>query len=103
ELLLELAADAAAGRALALDAQFAAAIGRVLDDPALDGSLRALMLALPNLRVLGEATNPIDYSALYAAREFAIAELARAHRARFAAIAAEQRGDRPYRIERTAI
>jgi aminopeptidase N len=117
EILLGLAADAAAGRPLALDAEFAAAIGRVLDDRALDGSLRALMLALPNLRVLGEAqvsrsepqasedhrTATIDYTSLHAAREFTIGELARAHRARFEAIAREQPGDRPYRLERAAI
>ncbi len=103
ELVLELAADAAAGRPLALDAEFTAAIARVLDDPALDGSLRALMLALPNLRVLGEAMATIDYASLHAAREFAIAELARAHRARFEAIAAERPGDRPYRTLRAAI
>ena len=103
ELLLELASDAAAGRPLALDAEFAAAIGNVLDDPALDGSLRALMLALPNLRVLGEAMETIDYASLLAAREFAIAELARAHRQRFEAIASERPDDRPYRIERAAI
>jgi aminopeptidase N len=118
ELLLGLAADAAAGHPLALDPEFAAAIGRVLDDPALDGSLRALMLALPNLRVLGEAqvsrsepkasedhqqTAAIDYASLFAAREFVIGELARAHRDRFAAIARERAGDRPYRIERAAI
>jgi aminopeptidase N len=103
ELLLGMAEEAAVGRALALDAEFAAAIGRVLDDPALDGSLRALMLALPNLRVLGEAMATIDYASLHQAREFAIAELARAHRARFEAIAREQPDDRPYRIERTAI
>ena len=103
ELLLELAADAAAGRALSLDPEYAAAIGRVLDDPALDGSLRALMLGLPNLRVLGEAMATIDYAPLFAAREFVIAQLARAHRDRFEAIARERAGDRPYRLERDAI
>ena len=103
ELLLELAADAAAGRPLALDPEYAAAIGRVLDDPALDGSLRALMLSLPNLRVLGDAMATIDYASLFAAREFVTAELARAHRGRFEAIAREHAGDRPYRIERAAI
>jgi aminopeptidase N len=103
ELLLELAADAAAGRPLALDPEYAAAIGRVLDDPALDGSLRALMLGLPNLRVLGEAMATIDYASLFAAREFVTAELARAHRSRFEAIARERAIDRPYRLERAAI
>jgi aminopeptidase N len=103
ELLLALAADVAAGRPLALDAEFSAAIGNVLADPALDGSLRALMLALPNLRVLGEAMSEIDYASLHAAREFAIAELARAHRALFEAIARERAGDHPYRIDRAAI
>ncbi len=103
ELLLELAADAAAGRPLVLDAEFAVAIGRVLDDPALDGSLRALMLGLPNLRVLGEAMKRIDYASLHAAREFTLAELARAHRARFEEIARERADDHPYRNDRAAI
>jgi aminopeptidase N len=103
ELLLELAADAAVGKPLALDPEYAAAIGRVLDDPALDGSLRALMLGLPNLRVLGEALATIDYAPLFTAREFVIGELARAHRGRFEAIARERAGDRPYRLERAAI
>jgi aminopeptidase N len=103
DLLLALAADAAAGRPLALDPEYAAAIGRVLDDPALDGSLRALMLGLPNLRVLGEAMETIDYAPLFAAREFVIGQLARAHRDRFAAIARERPDDRPYRLDRAAI
>jgi aminopeptidase N len=103
ELLLALAGDAAAGRPLALDPEFTSAIGRVLDDPELDGSLRALMLGLPNLRVLGQAVQPVDYASLHAAREWTIAELARAHRARFEAIARKTRADGPYRIDRASI
>jgi len=103
ELLLALAADVAAGRPLALADEFAAAIGALLEDPDLDGSLRALMLALPNLRVLGQAMAPIDYASLHTAREFAIAELARAHRGRFEAIARAAGGDGAYRIDRASI
>jgi aminopeptidase N len=101
ELLLALAADAAAGRPLALAPEFVAAVGRVLEDPQLDGSMRALMLSLPSLRVLGQAQATVDYAPLHAAREFAIAELARAHRDRFAAIA--DAPDGPYRVDRAAI
>jgi aminopeptidase N len=103
ELLLELAGDAAAGKPLALAPEFAAAIARVLDDPELDGSLRALMLGMPNLRVLGQAVQPVDYASLHTAREWTIAELARAHRARFEAILRETRSDGPYRTDRASV
>ncbi len=102
ELLLELAAAAAGGTPLALDPAFVRAIGAVLDDGELDGSLRALMLALPGLRVLGQAMSPVDFGALHAAREFAIAELARAHRGRFEAMAEVGEGE-PYRLDRSSI
>ena len=53
ELLLDLAYDAAAGRELHLDPLFAQAIGRVLADTRLDGSIKSLMLILPGERQLG--------------------------------------------------
>ena len=102
ELLLALAGDVLAGRPLALAPDFARAFGALLEDPGLDGSLRALLLALPGVRVLGQAMEPVDYAALHAAREFAAGALARAHRARFEAIA-ESAPAGPYRLDRPSI
>jgi aminopeptidase N len=102
ELLLALANDAREGRALALAPELEAGFGAVLDDAALDGSVRSLMLMLPGLRVLGQAVEPVDYAALLAAREFTVEALARAHRSRFEAIVqSDARG--PYRVDKDAI
>jgi aminopeptidase N len=79
ELLLELAREHAAGRPLALDPLFSQAWGRVLADPALDGSLKALALTLPSERLLAQEMAVIDPDALHAVRRFAQLELARAH------------------------
>jgi len=102
ETLLALADDAAAGRALALPDDFTDAVGAVLDDEALDGSLRAAMLGLPGLRVLAEEREVIDYRPLFEAREFARAELARRHRAPLEALALKP-APAPYRVEKSQI
>jgi aminopeptidase N len=81
ELLLELAADVIAERELVLDPLFVEAYGRVLADPQLDGALKALALGLPSEKLLGQEMEVVDVDALHAAREFALGELARAHRA----------------------
>jgi aminopeptidase N len=80
ELLLELAQRAARGEPLALDPLLVEAFGRVLDDSRLDGWFRSLALTLPSESVLGQEMELIDVDALHSVREFAIAELARAHR-----------------------
>jgi aminopeptidase N len=97
------AADAARAGRYALDPSSPPAIGACSTIPRSTARCARCMLALPNLRVLREAMATIDYASLFAAREFVIAELARAHRDRFAVIARERAGDRPYRIERAAI
>ena len=102
EVLLELASDAAAGRALELPADFEAAMGAVLADPGLDGSLCAAMLELPPLRVLAEEQAPIDFAPLLAAREFARAALARAHRDALEALAGAP-APAPYRPDKVQI
>jgi aminopeptidase N len=80
ELLLELAACAAGGQPLVLDPLLVEAFGRVLGDAHLDGSFRSLAISLPAENVLAQEMEIVDPDALHAAREFAIAELARAHR-----------------------
>ena len=101
ELLLALAGDARAGRELRVPRAFTDAYGAVLDDASLDGSLRALMLALPGVRVVAQAMTPIDYAALHAARECVLRGLARAHRARFETLA--DVGDGAYRPDKASI
>jgi aminopeptidase N len=102
-LLLELTADAAAGRPLALDPLFVEAFGRLLIDQNLDGSLRALALTLPSERLLGQEMEVIDVDALHSARQFAIAELARSHRAALEATYERCSAAAPYRIDRASI
>jgi aminopeptidase N len=102
-LLLELAGDAAAGRALALDPLFVEAFGRLLVDPELDGSLRALALALPSERLLGQEMEVIDVEALHAARQFGIRELARRHRAALEEVYERCTPEEPYRVDRASI
>jgi aminopeptidase N len=103
DLLEGLAADAAAGRPLALPESFAEAFGRLLADESLDGSLRALALALPSEKLIGQAMSVIDVDAIHAAREFAIRELARSHRATFERIHEHAQSDTPYATDRASI
>jgi len=79
-VLLRLAADAAAGRPLALDPRLVDACARVLADPGLDGSLKALALTLPNERILGQHQEVVEVDGLHAARRFAVRALATALR-----------------------
>ncbi|MEZ4454651.1 MAG: aminopeptidase N [Nannocystaceae bacterium] len=79
-VLLRLAADAAAGRALALDPGLADGLRRVVVDPARDGSLKALALTLPDERLLGQAMDVVDVDGLHAARTFALQAVAAALR-----------------------
>ena len=103
ELLLGLAAEAAAGRALALPSHFVEAFGRLLADASLDGSLRALAMTLPSERLLGQAMPVIDVDAIHAAHQFAIRELARAHRATLEALYTRCATPGPYRSDRASI
>ena len=62
-----------------IDPRFVEAWGRILGDERLDGSLKALMLTLPDERVLGQAMDVVDPDGLHAVRERAVTELADAH------------------------
>jgi aminopeptidase N len=103
ELLLELAREHAAGRPLALDPLFAEAWGRVLADGSLDGSLKALALALPSERILAQEMAVIDPDALHAARRFAQAELARAQRGALLEVLGATRSRGPYASDPASI
>jgi aminopeptidase N len=102
-LLLEMAGALAKGAAAPLDPLFVEAFGRVLGDPSLDGSLKALALTLPDERVLAQEMNPIDVDALHEARERALRELATAHRAAFEETCRRSAPDGPYRIDKPSI
>jgi aminopeptidase N len=75
-MILAMVADRAAGRPMALDERFVIAWGRILDDDALDGSLKSLMLTPPDERVLGQAMDEVDVDGLHAARERVLRALA---------------------------
>jgi aminopeptidase N len=102
-LLLGVAEDAAAGRALQLDTRFVEAFGRVLGDAELDGSLKALALRLPDERLLGQQQDVVNPESLHAARSFARRTLGEAHGAALRATYAAHRAPGGYRIDRTAI
>jgi len=104
--LLDLTRDAAAGRPLSLDPAYLAAVERLLADPELDGSMKALALTLPAEKTLGLEMDVVDVDAIHAAREFARAEIGRVLRDRFRALCAPvspgaSRG--PYSFERAAV
>jgi aminopeptidase N len=93
----------AAGRKLALDPLFVEAFGRVLADSQLDGSLKALALSLPSEKVLGQELEVVDVEALHSAREFALRELAKAHRAQLRGTYEACATGEAYTINRAAI
>ncbi|AVZ78982.1 aminopeptidase N [Zoogloeaceae bacteirum Par-f-2] len=77
-VLLALAADAAAGRALNLPEPFVAAFARLLRDDNLDPAFRAQALALPSETYLLERMEPADPAALRAAQIHLTAALGKA-------------------------
>ncbi len=70
-----------AGGEPTLDPDFSAAFGRILVDPALDGSLKGQALTLPGEKVLGQDLDVIPVDALHEARERMRRALADVHRA----------------------
>ena len=102
-ILLELTAEAGAGRPLRLDPLLVSAFGGVLSDAALDGSMKALALALPGETLIAQELAEVDPAAIHAARRFALRALAEAHRAAFAAVFEKCHTRAPYSIERKEI
>ncbi|MCK9984408.1 MAG: aminopeptidase N [Azoarcus sp.] len=74
-VILALAADAAAGRALALPAAFAQAFRALLNNAALDPAFRAQAAALPSETYLLERMEPADPASLRAALMYMTREL----------------------------
>jgi len=102
-VLLGLAADWAAGRPLVLDAAFADAFIKVLEDPTLDGSIKALMLDLPEERLLAQQQAVVDVAALYAAREFLRQALAQRFETAWRRIYHAQATEAPYCYDKPAV
>jgi aminopeptidase N len=102
-LLLELAAAASRKAELAIDPRLSAAWRSVLDDGALDGSLKALTLTLPDERLLGQQMEVVDVDGIHLARTFATRALARAHAEALRETYERLRPHGGYSIERSAI
>jgi len=102
-LLLDLAREAAAGRDLRLDPLFTQAFGRVLADPALDGSIKSLTLLLPGERHLGMQMDVIEVDAIHRARQFVRKELARTLRDEWVALFDANGSQSPYRNDKRSI
>ena len=98
-LLLEMAQTG--GREL--DPVFVEAWGKVLADPELDGSLKALALALPSEIKLAQDMQVIDVDALHEARQAARRQLAAAHKAALEATYDRLNDGKPYANDATSI
>ena len=103
ELLVEDAGAIAAGGTPALDVGFAEAWGRTLADEGLDGSLRALALALPAESVVAQEMSVIDPDAIHAARERMGRALAEHHVDALWRTFRDLAPDGPYRLDRASI
>jgi aminopeptidase N len=80
KLLLEMASAIQSGKPAAVEPSFIEAMGKVLADARLDGSLKALALTLPAEVQLAQEVEPVDPDALFAAREQVRREVAKALR-----------------------
>jgi len=78
--LLRMAAAVASGEAIELESAFIRSWGAVLSDDALDPSLKALALELPEERVLGQSMAVVDVDCLRTARKAAMTTLGQIHR-----------------------
>ncbi|MEL6186181.1 MAG: aminopeptidase N, partial [Myxococcota bacterium] len=89
--------DLVEGRATEVDRAFVDAFGSILSDADLDGSLKALAMALPPSRGLAQRLPSVDPAALFEARERVLTTLAEAHasqlRATYDAMAAKSGTD----------
>ncbi|MGB8221863.1 MAG: aminopeptidase N [Polyangiales bacterium] len=79
-VLLRLVDKAIAHETLELDEGLVHAFRKVLADPRLDGSIKALTLTLPSEELLAQALDVVDPDAVHRARTFAVCEIANALR-----------------------
>jgi aminopeptidase N len=96
QVILGLADDVRQGRALKLDADFAAAFRVTLVSGHPDGAFLAETLTLPTEKYLAELVPVVDPGALHAARQFVIRSLSAAFRDEFLTVCAANRSDLPY-------
>jgi len=75
-VLLGLVHRCAERRELRLDEGLVHAFRKVLSDPSLDGSIKALTLTLPSEELLAQELRLVDPAAVHRAREFAVQEIA---------------------------
>ncbi|MGB5265529.1 MAG: aminopeptidase N [Polyangiales bacterium] len=75
DVLLELVGQELEGRALEIDPALVHAFRRILSDPSLDGSIKALTLSLPSEELMSQELSPVDPDAVHSAREFVVREL----------------------------
>ncbi len=102
-VILDLARAQAAGEALSVGPSFVEAFREVLNDEALDGSLKDLALTLPGERFLAQSMDVIDPDALHAARRFVVRELARALESDFLRAYEAHASDAPYSNDTASI
>ena len=104
-MLLDMVRVVQAGEShkLRLDDSFFEGFRRVLSDPSLDGSLKALALVLPDEKIVAQRMDVVDPDALHQAREFAAGELARLLRDDFLRIPQDNDIQEPYRNDQPAI
>ncbi len=103
--LAEIVITAAMGEpgAFDVDPAFVAALGQIIDDPRLDGSLRAAILTLPDERVLAQRAEVVEVDAIHAARNRVIAALVAAHGDRLVTLYEANRSRGPHSIEQGAV
>jgi aminopeptidase N len=101
-MILAMVAQRTAGRPMGLDPLFKTAWCGILEDPGLDGSLKSLMLTLPDERVLGQAMDVVDVDGLHAAREHVLEALVDAYLPVLVRVYGKANPG-PYRLDRDAI
>ncbi len=79
-VLLGLVERVLEGESLEFDEGLVHAFQKVLSDPGLDGSMKALTLTLPSEELLAQELDVVDPDAVHRARRFAVAEIASALR-----------------------
>lgn len=101
--LNDLIRDAAAGKPVALQADFVEAMRLVVANATLDPALIALMLTLPSETYLADQQNVIDPDAIRAARDAMKLGLARALRSEFKQAFGQMQDDGPYEFAAAAV
>ena len=103
QLLLEGVAARQAGREWRLDPDFVAAVGRLLEDPALDAAFVAEAMALPSESFLADQMAVIDVEGIHAVREAARLAIAAALRDRLLAVYRANDDKGPFDVSAAAV